>query len=151
MEIHNNQSIGIDAYVNQVHERNKVDAPENKPENAAVKSDTVVISDAARRVQEARRQLDEIPDVREDKVAQLRNQIQNGTYEIDSEKIASKMIKEGLFNDVFVLCAFPFPLSFHTFTDRFEQECMRGIWTVWTVWTVFFYLTSIFVFYFYRG
>ena len=99
MEIHNNHSIGIDAYVNQVHERNKVDAPENKAENPAVKSDTVVISDAARRVQEARRQLDEIPDVREDKVAQLRNQIQNGTYEIDSEKIASKMIKEGLFND----------------------------------------------------
>ena len=99
MEIRNNQGIGIDAYVNQVHERNKVDAPENKPEKAAVKSDTVVISDAARRVQEARRQLDEIPDVRENKVAQLRNQIQNGTYEIDSEKIASKMIKEGLFND----------------------------------------------------
>lgn len=99
MEIHNNQSIGIDAYVNQVHEKNKVDAPENKPEKAAVKSDTVVISDAARRVQEARRQLDEIPDVREDKVAQLRNQVQNGTYEIDAEKIAGKMIKEGLLND----------------------------------------------------
>jgi len=99
MEIHNNQSIGIDAYVNQVHEKNKDDAPENKPEKAAVMSDTVVISDAARRVQETRRQLDEIPDVREDKVAQLRNQIQNGTYEIDADKIAGKMIKEGLLND----------------------------------------------------
>lgn len=99
MEIHNNQSIGIDAYVNQLHDKNKVDTPEQKPEKTAVKSDTVVISDAARRVQEARKQLDEIPDVREDKVAQLRSQIQNGTYEMDAEKIAGKMIKEGLLND----------------------------------------------------
>jgi negative regulator of flagellin synthesis FlgM len=99
MEIHNNQSIGIDAYVNQVHDKNKVGAPENKPEKTAIKSDTVVISDAAKRIQAARKQLDEIPDVREDKVSQLRSQIQNGTYEINAEKIAGKMIKEGLFND----------------------------------------------------
>jgi negative regulator of flagellin synthesis FlgM len=58
-----------------------------------------VISEAAKRVQEARRQLDEIPDVREEKVAQLRSQIQNGTYDIDADKIAGKMIKEGLFNN----------------------------------------------------
>ena len=99
MEIHNNQSIGIDAYVNQVHDKNKTDAPEDKPQTMSAKSDTVVISDAARRIQDTRRQLDEIPDVREDKVAQLRNQIQNGSYEIDAEKIAGNMIKEGLLND----------------------------------------------------
>jgi len=99
MEINGNQSIGIDAYVNQVQDKNKVGTPDNKPEKTALKTDTVVISDAAKRVQEARRQLDDIPDVREEKVAQLRNQIQNGTYEIDADKIAGKMIKEGLFND----------------------------------------------------
>ena len=99
MEIQNNQGIGLDAYVNQVHDKNKVDTPEEKPEKTAVKSDTVVISDAARRIQEARKQLEEIPDVREDKVSQLREQIQNGTYEINAEKIAGKMIKEGLLND----------------------------------------------------
>ena len=100
MEINGNQGIGIDAYVNQVQDKNKVGTPDNKPENAAVKGDTVVISDAAKRVQEARRQLDDIPDVREDKVSQLRSQIQNGTYEINADKIADKMIKEGLLNDV---------------------------------------------------
>ena len=99
MEINGNQGIGIDAYVNQVQDKNKVGTPENKPEKTAVKADTVVISDAAKRVQEARRQLEDIPDVREDKVSQLRSQIQNGTYEINADKIAGKMIKEGLFND----------------------------------------------------
>ena len=99
MEINGNQGIGIDAYVNQVQDKNKVGTPDNKPENSAAKADTVVISDAAKRIQEARRQLDEIPDVREDKVTELRNQIQNGTYEINADKIAGKMIKESLLND----------------------------------------------------
>jgi negative regulator of flagellin synthesis FlgM len=99
MEINGNQGIGIDAYVNQVQDKNKVGSPDNKPEKTAVKADTVVLSDAAKRVQEARRQLDDIPDVREEKVLQLRSQIQNGTYEINADKIAGKMIKEGLLND----------------------------------------------------
>ena len=101
MEINGNQGIGIDAYVNQVQDKNKVGTSDNKPEKTAVKADTVVISDAAKRIQEARRQLDDIPDVREDKVSQLRNQIQNGTYETNADKIAGKMIKEGLLNDAF--------------------------------------------------
>ncbi len=99
MEINGNQGIGIDAYVNQVQDNNKVGTPDDKPEKTAVKTDTVVISDAAKKVQEARKQLDDIPDVREDKVSQLRSQIQNGTYEVDADKIAGKMIKEGLLND----------------------------------------------------
>ena len=99
MEIDKNQGIQVDAYVNQVHDKKKADQATDQARESAVKTDTVVISDAAKRVHEARRQLDDIPDVREEKVAQLRNQIQSGTYKIDADKIAGKMIKEGLFND----------------------------------------------------
>jgi len=99
MEIEKSQGIQIDAYVNQVHDKNKVDPSNNKPDKTAAKTDTVVISDAAKRIQEIRNQLDEIPDVREDKVAQLRNQIENGTYQINADKIAEKIIQEGLIND----------------------------------------------------
>jgi flagellar biosynthesis anti-sigma factor FlgM len=45
--------------------------------------------------------LDDIPDVREEKVADLRNQIQNGTYQADAEKTADKLLKEQLGNVVF--------------------------------------------------
>jgi len=99
MEIEKSQGIQIDAYVNQVHEKNKVDAANSKPDKAAAKTDTVVISDAAKRIQEIRNQLDAVPDVREEKVAQLKNQIENGTYEINADNIAEKMIREGLIND----------------------------------------------------
>jgi flagellar biosynthesis anti-sigma factor FlgM len=44
--------------------------------------------------------LETIPDVREDKVAQLKEQIENKTYDMDEEKIAGKMIKDALLNDL---------------------------------------------------
>ena len=44
--------------------------------------------------------LHNIPDVRADKVEQLKNQIENGTYEIKSEEIAEKMLKDSLLNDL---------------------------------------------------
>ena len=99
MEIEKSQGIQIDAYVNQVHEKNKIDPSNQKLDKAPAKTDTVVISDAAKRIQEIRSQLDEIPDVREEKVAHLKNQIENGTYQINADKIAEKIIKEGLIND----------------------------------------------------
>ena len=94
MEIGKNQGIQVDAYVNQVHENKRADQAIDRAKESATKTDTVVISDAAKRIQEARAKLDEIPDVREDKVAELRNQIQNGTYQIDADKIAAKLLKE---------------------------------------------------------
>jgi negative regulator of flagellin synthesis FlgM len=99
MEIEKNQGIQIDAYVNQVHDKNKVEPSEDKADKTAAKTDTVVISDAAKRIQEVRSQLDEVPDVNEEKVAQLRKEIENGTYEINADKIAGKIIREGLIND----------------------------------------------------
>ena len=99
MEIEKNQGVQIDAYVNQVQDKNKVDSSENNSNKAAAKTDTVVISDAAKRIQEVRSQLDAVPDVDEEKVAQLKKQIEDGTYEINADKIAGKMINEGLINE----------------------------------------------------
>ena len=96
MEIDKSQGIQVDAYVKQVHDNNKNGPAAEQPDKSAPKTDTVVISDAAKRVQEARAQLDEIPDVREDKVAELRSQIQNGTYQVDAEKAADKLLREHL-------------------------------------------------------
>ena len=100
MEIDKSQGIQVDAYVNQVHDKKKADQATDQAKESAVKTDTVVISDAAKRIQEARAQLDEIPDVRENKVAELRNQIQNGTYQMDADKIAAKLLKEHVRNAI---------------------------------------------------
>jgi negative regulator of flagellin synthesis FlgM len=99
MEIDKNPGIQIDAYVNQVHDKQKTGAGSAKPDKAAAGTDTVVISDAAKRLQEARRQLDDIPDIRQEKVAELKRQVESGTYQIRAEETAAKLIKESLIND----------------------------------------------------
>ena len=86
--------------MNQVQDKDKVDAAAEQKEQQQAKADTVALSSAAKDIQEAQKQLEAIPDVREEKVAQLKEQIENGTYEIDAEKIADKMIKDALLNDL---------------------------------------------------
>lgn len=93
-------TLNIDAYVNNINDKQKTDNASDKAEKNVAKTDTVNISDAAKEIQEVRKQLDDIPDVRTEKVQQLKNEIENGTYEIKSEEIADKMLRESLFNDV---------------------------------------------------
>jgi negative regulator of flagellin synthesis FlgM len=96
-----NQTQSVDAYLNQVQAKQKFEALEEKADHQqGIKDDTVVISDAARRIQEVQKQLQAIPDVRADKVAELRAQIENGSYQIKADEIAGKMIRESLLNDL---------------------------------------------------
>jgi negative regulator of flagellin synthesis FlgM len=92
----------LDAYINQVQVRPKVEnqGPEG-PAQLVPKTDTVVISETAKRIQDAKASLDAIPDVRADKVAELKSRVENGTYEIQADKIAGKMIRDSLLNDLF--------------------------------------------------
>jgi flagellar biosynthesis anti-sigma factor FlgM len=60
--------------------------------------DSVSLSPQARFLQSAREALGEVPEIREEKVAAIRAQIEAGTYKVDGEKIAGKMIAEGLLN-----------------------------------------------------
>ncbi len=100
MEITPKDSVNIETYVNQVQEKDKVDAASEQPEKQQAKADTVELSDTGKRIQEAHKQLESIPDIREEKVAQLKEQVENGTYEVDAEKVADIMLKEALLNDL---------------------------------------------------
>lgn len=96
-----NQTVSVDAYVNQVQAKQKTEpVGERAGRQQGINGDTVVISETARRIQEAQKQLQAIPDVRIDKVAELRTQIENGSYEIKPDAIAGRMIRESLLNDL---------------------------------------------------
>ena len=56
----------------------------------------VTLSDQARDIQQARQALSELPEVREEKVAELKARIDNGSYRVDGDKVAEKMIGESL-------------------------------------------------------
>jgi negative regulator of flagellin synthesis FlgM len=96
-----NQTDAVEAYVNQVQLKPKTEEiTEKDARQQAIPSDTVVISDTAKRIQAAQSQLEMIPEVRSEKVAEIKRRIEDGSYEIDSDKIAEKMIRESLLNDI---------------------------------------------------
>lgn len=103
MEINQkNQTDIVEAYVNQVQAKPKArGAAENDLRQQVITADTVVISETAKRIQEARIQIESIPDSNSEKVAEIKRSIQDGTYKIDPDKIADKMIRESLLNDLF--------------------------------------------------
>ena len=98
-----NQTTAIDTYnTTQVQLKQKAENDGGKISGQqGLKADTVFISDTAKRIQDAQSQLQSIPDVRADKVAELKSRIENGTYEIKPDQIADKMIRESLLNDLF--------------------------------------------------
>jgi negative regulator of flagellin synthesis FlgM len=101
MEISDKNQVAADAFTHQVQGRKEappVGGPTGREQG--IKGDTVVISDAARRLKEAQQLLQAVPDVRVDKVAELRHQVESGTYEIKPDAIAGKMIQESLLNDL---------------------------------------------------
>ena len=55
--------------------------------------DTMRISGEARMVKEVRDLLQETPEVRQERVAELKEAVQNGEYKVDSKEVAEKMLQ----------------------------------------------------------
>ena len=63
-----------------------------KTQNVSGLRDQVSISQAGRDYQVAKNAVSEASDVREDKVAQLKAMVDNGTYKVDEGDFASKLL-----------------------------------------------------------
>lgn len=95
-----NPPINIEAYISNVSDKKNMDASSEKSSKNVIEEDTVVLSQKGREIQEAKNLLSSVPDIREEKVARIKKQIESGTYQIDGEKIAIKMIKESLISEL---------------------------------------------------
>lgn len=83
------------------------DLPATQAKDKAAKStpsvaqgDRVALSAQAREMQAARQAIRQMPEVDAEKVAKVRAQLKEGTYVVDSKKIAAKMVAESLLNDL---------------------------------------------------
>ena len=70
-----------------------------KPETTVLKPDTVALSSKAQELRKAEKIMPTLPDIRTDKVETIKRRIRNGTYEIDSGKIATKMIEDAILHN----------------------------------------------------
>jgi len=102
MEIIGNSPFSkLDAYVKiSGKEKNRVQGSPKGAPKGGLSEDKVALSPEAKQIQEAKKLLDSLPDIREDKVAEIKEQIEAGTYNIDGEKIAFKMIRESILNEL---------------------------------------------------
>jgi len=92
----------IDGYVKQVNKEKMKSGAVSDDQNSnkiLPSGDSVELSTEAKIMQEAVKALKALPDVREEKVEQIKQQIADGTYEIDSKKISKKMILESVVNN----------------------------------------------------
>lgn len=93
MRIDNNMMSGMDTLEQTSRKKNVEKVSANDKQNSSVvESDEVSISEKGKDVSEMTRTLKEMPDVRADKVADLKERIANGTYNISGKDIASKII-----------------------------------------------------------
>ena len=70
-------------------------SPSAIPSAAVRQSDSVEISDAARSLAGARSAVTHAPDVRAERVAELKAAIANGTYAVDSRQLARSLLRAG--------------------------------------------------------
>ena len=92
----NKPFVRLDAYVKNIGKgKARINgSPEEAPKEGL--TDKVALSPEAKQIQDVKKRLDSLPDVREAKVAEIKGQIEAGTYTIDGEKIAFKMIRESI-------------------------------------------------------
>ena len=101
MRIDSNMMSGMDTLEQTSRKRNVEKVSTNESQNtSAVESDAVSISEKGKDVSEMTRTLKELPDVRADKIADLKERIANGTYNVSCKDIAAKIVNTAL-EDVF--------------------------------------------------
>ena len=68
--------------------------------NPVNKADSLVLSDRAQGLQFATEQVLKSPEVRAEKITELKKQIQDGTYHVSSSDIAQKMVGRSLVDEI---------------------------------------------------
>ncbi len=92
----NDQSayINFEAHATKPHDGARPSDDAVSTGKALSSTDKVVLSPKARELQDARVELERLPDIDARRVARIRHQIEKGTYEIDGGVIAERMLGE---------------------------------------------------------
>ena len=98
--IGNSYFLATKSYANNIKDKSTVKTASVKEPNSVNNEDKVILSAKAQEIRDMTKILDKVPDIREEKVAEIKSKIENGTYTIDGKKIAFKIIEESLVNEL---------------------------------------------------
>ncbi|HMK56518.1 MAG TPA: flagellar biosynthesis anti-sigma factor FlgM [Dissulfurispiraceae bacterium] len=79
----------------QKPDKAKDKASEGKPE-AVAQNDEVSLSGAAKEIGRLQAEVSKLPDIRADRVEEIKNAINSGTYNVKGEAVAGKLIKNAI-------------------------------------------------------
>jgi len=95
MKIHNNKPPDSSEIYLKTRKVNLSKRPVEKTETGRQEvSDRVSISGQAKEIEELKEVINQIPEMRIDKIEEIKEAIRKGTYKIDSYKIAERMLEE---------------------------------------------------------
>jgi len=98
MEIREKSGLtNLDNYIKNLDAQRKLKPSSSQSISANEKEgDTVALSAEAKQIQTVFKRIKSMPEIREEKIAHIRNQLNTGTYQIDAGKIATAILKEAL-------------------------------------------------------
>jgi negative regulator of flagellin synthesis FlgM len=91
-----------DATLQMIQQYQKTEKVEDRASEKAAAANNLVpeekvnLSTTAKDVQNLKNAISKLPDVREEKVQALKDQVEKGTYRVDADKVAEKMVGESL-------------------------------------------------------
>ena len=88
--------VNLEAYVKRAQESGGVDQSLQHGQEKASPTEKVKLSHRARDIQKIREIVEATPEIRTDKVGQLKREIETGTYSVNAEKVAERMLRESL-------------------------------------------------------
>ena len=99
-----NPYLKLGAYVKNIKNDKEINVKDKEASkevgNEVITGDKVDISSKAKEIREAKMLLNSLPDIREEKVAQIKERVENGSYQIEEKKTAAKMIKGSLLDEL---------------------------------------------------
>ncbi len=102
MKIDNERSlINLETYIKSAQESEGLKSSRKQEQREVTQAESVNLSHKAKDLQKAREAMEATPEIREEKVGQLRREIETGTYSVKRDEIATKMIQESLI-DAFI-------------------------------------------------
>lgn len=92
----------VDAYnqISQLYQAAKPKASSSRKKESASFTDSLELSQAGKDLKTAKDAVREAPDIREERVQEIKRRMANGTYQVSAKEVAEKMV-DGIFNQRF--------------------------------------------------
>ena len=93
--------VNLEAHIKRAQEGDVVEQSLQQGQEKASPTENVKLSHTARDIQKIREIVEATPEIRTDKVGQLKREIEAGTYSVKADKVAERMLRESLI-DAFI-------------------------------------------------